>query len=77
MPEPEPDTNGDVYKTAIKAISDHFGPQKCVDHHVYNFRKEASAQPALCAETHSRGIYGINYQLIVYMLLVLMCSRIE
>ena len=38
---PEPDTNGDVYKSAIEAISDHFEPQKCVDHHVYNFRKEA------------------------------------
>ena len=41
MPEPEPDTNGNVYKSEIKAISDHFEPQKCVDHHVYNFRKEA------------------------------------
>ena len=38
VPEPQPD--GDVYKTAVKAISDHFEPQKCVDRHVYNFRKE-------------------------------------
>ena len=32
VPEPQPD--GDVYKSAVKAISDHFEPQKCVDHHV-------------------------------------------
>ena len=34
----ESDTN--VYQTAVKALADYFEPEKCVDYHVYNFRKE-------------------------------------
>ena len=30
----------DEYKTAVKALADHFGPQKCVDYHIYAFREE-------------------------------------
>ena len=54
VPAPEPDTNGDVYKSAVKAISDHFEPQKCVDHHVYNFRKEAQRPNEKTSEFYTR-----------------------
>ena len=30
----------DEYKTAVKALADHFEPQKCVDYHIYAFRQE-------------------------------------
>ena len=55
VPAPEPDTNGDVYKSVIKAISDHFEPHKCVDHHVYNFRKEAQRPNEKTSEFYTRG----------------------
>ncbi len=29
----------DVFACAIKALKEHFEPQKCIDHHVYVFRK--------------------------------------
>ena len=38
----------------IKAISDHFEPQKCVDHHVYNFRKEAQRPNEKTSEFYTR-----------------------
>ena len=31
---PEPPEGSDEYKTAVKALTEHFEPQKCVDHHV-------------------------------------------
>ena len=37
---PEPPEGSDEYKTAVKALADHFEPQKCVDYHVYAFRQE-------------------------------------
>ena len=37
---PEPPEGSDEYKTAVKALADHFEPQKCVDYHVYVFRQE-------------------------------------
>ena len=30
----------DVFACAIKALKEHLEPQKCIDHHVYVFRKE-------------------------------------
>ena len=38
---PAAPTGSDVYLTLLKVLSDHFEPQKCVDHHVYIFRKES------------------------------------
>ena len=37
---PGPPEGSDLYETAVTALADHFEPQKCVDHHVYVFRKE-------------------------------------
>ena len=37
---PGPPEGSDLYETAVKALADHFELQKCVDHHVYVFRKE-------------------------------------
>ena len=37
---PGPAEGSDLYETVVKALADHFEPQKCVDHHVYVFRKE-------------------------------------
>ena len=36
---PEPAEWNDEYKIAVKALTDHFEPRKCVDHHVYVFRQ--------------------------------------
>ena len=33
----EPDANQNEYQLAVNALSNHFEPKKCVDHHVYNF----------------------------------------
>ena len=38
---PELPEGSDEFKTSVKALSDHFEPQKCVDHHVYVFRQQA------------------------------------
>ena len=37
---PEPTEGSDEYKTAIKALTNYFEPQKCIDHHVYVFCQE-------------------------------------
>lgn len=37
---PEPSDGNDKYKIAVKALTDYFEPQKCIDHHVYVFRQE-------------------------------------
>ena len=48
----ESDTN--VYQTAVKALADYFEPQKCVDYHVYNFRKEMQKSHEKVTEFYTR-----------------------
>ena len=37
---PDATEDMDSYKQAIKVLSNHFEQQKCLDHHIYVFRKE-------------------------------------
>ncbi|ELT89588.1 hypothetical protein CAPTEDRAFT_195408 [Capitella teleta] len=39
---PAPQRN--IYERFVEALRNYFDPQKCIDHHVFNFRKEAQRQ---------------------------------
>ena len=51
-----PDSSDDVdeYQIAVKALKDYFEPQKCIDHHVYVFRKEVQKVDESVAEFYTR-----------------------
>ena len=51
---PEPPEGSDEYKTAVKALADHFGAQKCVDYHVYAFRQETQKSGENITEFYTR-----------------------
>ena len=51
---PEPTEGSDEYKTAVKAFTDYFEPQKCVDHHVYVFRQESQKSGENITEFYTR-----------------------
>ncbi|XP_077864573.1 uncharacterized protein LOC144350094 [Saccoglossus kowalevskii] len=51
---PEPTEDRDAYQTAVKSLSDYFEPQKCVDHHVYVFRKEVQKPDENVSEFSTR-----------------------
>ena len=51
---PEPPEGSDEYKTAVKALADHFEPQKCVDYHVYAFRQETQKSGENITEFYTR-----------------------
>ncbi len=43
-----------VYELVTKAFTDHFEPQRCADHHVYNFRKEQQKPGESISEFYTR-----------------------
>ena len=51
---PSPPEGSDLYETAVKALADHFEPLKCVDHHVYVFRKETQKAGENITEFYTR-----------------------
>lgn len=51
---PEPTEESDAYQTAVKALTDHFEPQKCLDHHVYVFRRETQRAGENITEFYTR-----------------------
>ena len=51
---PEPPEGSDEYKTAVKALADHFEPQKCMDYHVYVFRQETQKSGENIIEFYTR-----------------------
>ena len=51
---PEPPEGSDEYKTAVKALADHFEPQKCVDYKVYAFRQETQKSGENITEFYTR-----------------------
>ena len=51
---PEPPEVSDEYKTAVKALADHFEPQKCVDYHIYAFRQETQKSGENITEFYTR-----------------------
>ena len=51
---PEPPEGSDEYKTAVKALADHFEPQKCVDYHCYAFRQETQKSGENITEFYTR-----------------------
>ena len=51
---PEPPEGSDECKTAVKALADHFEPQKCVDYHVYAFRQEIQKSGENITEFYTR-----------------------
>lgn len=44
----------DVFETAVKALADHFEPQKCVDYRVYVFRQETQKSGENIVEFYTR-----------------------
>ena len=54
VPEPDVDVGTDVYGIATKALVNHFEPQKCIDHHVYNFRKDTQKVGETVSEFFTR-----------------------
>ena len=51
---PQPTEGTDDYRTAIKALTDYFEPQKCVDHHVYVFRQATQKSGENITEFYTR-----------------------
>ena len=51
---PEPPEGSDEYKTAVKALADHFEPQKCVDYPVYVFRQKTQKSGENIIEFYTR-----------------------
>lgn len=51
---PEPTEGNDEYKVTVKALTDYFEPQKCVDHHVYVFRQEKQKSGESITEFYTR-----------------------
>ena len=51
---PEPPEGSDEYQTLLRALADHFEPQKCVDHHVYVFRQETQKAGENITEFYTR-----------------------
>ena len=51
---PEPTEGTDEYQTSIKALTDYFEPQKCVDHHVYVFRQATQKSGENITEFYTR-----------------------
>ena len=51
---PEPPDGSDEYQTLLRALADHFEPQKCVDHHVYVFRQETEKAGENITEFYTR-----------------------
>ena len=51
---PGPPEGSDLYETTVKALADHFEPQKCVDHHVYVFQKETQKAGENITEFYTR-----------------------
>lgn len=51
---PDPTEGNDEYKIAVKALTDYFEPQKCVDHHVYVFRQETQKSGENITEFYTR-----------------------
>ena len=51
---PDPGEHSDVFKEAVKGLKEHFEPQKCIDHHVYNFRKETQKSGETTGEFYTR-----------------------
>ena len=51
---PEATEGNDEYKIAVRALTDYFEPQKCVDHHVYIFRQESQKSGENINEFYTR-----------------------
>lgn len=55
LPQPSGDPPGpDILARSVAALKNHFEPQKCLDHHVYNFRKECQSSDENVAGFHTR-----------------------
>ena len=51
---PDPPEDSDVYQTTVQAFINHLEPQKCIDHHVYVFRKETQKSGENITEFYTR-----------------------